>query len=453
MKTNKYLAFGFAGVIGIGLASITLISQRNSPHIPNVNAGDSNVNSDLNESNKVEGKTWATCEISYGDFTTIHYDDANSVGGHHVQIGANGKIYKLEPSYGLATITITSAGNGSEEGSYKLETDYVNTFDSDAKYEVWQKVGSTTTFNVIGNYWRISNVSGGYTSINITSITVNYGCKEEAVRPASTGARVTGFRKENGRAFTLQDIGGTHYFTIRGTQSDGFLSPRELRFYTDGDKGMDCEYIRYRQNDGFEAFFNVDDYYASNSGTFYGHLNVRGAAWNGSDGNVGLTSDIVYSEIYNVGSKYIGIKEGTWSIGGDTKYHHVHLEEIPNLVTSASISLVGGKPHMVLSGICDDDYAITADVQTIDNGWKKTDFSANSSSSAGTWSIDCDLSQITGENLVNCSYSIHYKLDGKEEDTFYYHGLELSSAEWDGHTYTLAKQERWNSDRLVLVIS
>ena len=449
MKKKIAIVLSVASTLVLSSALLTFISLNR--HNSYEKVADDTTTFTLDENNAVQGATWSSLDVTYGEYTTIHYDDANSIGSHHIQLGANGKMYKKEASYGLESVTVVTSGT---TGLFKFETDYVDTFDGPAKYEVWQAVGNTVTFNVVGNYWKLSNVSGGSTSINIKSISYSYKCTNPASLPEQSSASVKGFRTENGAAFTLQKLDGKHYLTIRGTQQNGFLSPKELFFYTDGNVGMECEYIRYRQNNGFEAFFNVDDYYANHTGTFYAHLNVRGSAWNGGDGNVGLTQDLYLSETYNIAGKYVAIREASWGIGGDTKYHHLHLEEIPTLITSATLSLEEGVPYMTLTGICDGDHTVTADVQTIDNGWKLTTFNASTTSTNNQFTIKCDLSEITGANLVNSAYSIHYQLDhGSNIDTFYYHELELNSIVYGEHTYKLERQSHWNSERLVFVVA
>lgn len=452
MKAKKTFVLGLVASLIVGAGALAVAASTAEPiHVNQLFADDQRLT--LNVDNRVEGLveelSWSDTTRKYQNgYTTIRYVDACSNDAFHVQLGADGYMEKKEASYGLKTIRVVKE----ERGTLLIESDYVPTFDSDARFEEWFS-GTDETFNVVGNYWRIKNVSGGSTSICISSVEVVYDCLTPSQKSTSPDAGIKEFITYE-QAYTIQDLDGTTYFTAKGYLKDNgvLITPDQLYIKDDGSNRIECAFVRYRKDNRFEAFFDLDRFHRDNanySGDFGVHLFVgEGVAWNGNSSDIfwgGITS-----ETFNTPAGTVKLSGREWNrdaVG-------IQFTVGSPLLKNAQLSNDNGQAKLLLTGDGGaNKNTLGVDVENFDIWTKQSPEKTVTVGNDGSWSINASLS---GLNLESWAYDMHFFHNGSSSDIQQEDGMlsdfEPSEVTVGGHTYKLETVRWWKRTVLGLFV-
>ena len=445
MKRKNIITFAIASIVAFSTAAFMLTA--NGGRLFNVHADErDDLTLTLDVSNRVTDASWAHTTRTYGAYTTVEYNDANSNEAFHVQLGGNGYMFKQEASKSIKTIRVTKENNG----TLLIESDYVPTFNSNARFEEWM-TGTDETFHVCGNYWRIKNVSGGSTSVCIGSVIVTYDCYDEDTQTADSNASISRFIDFDSR-YTIQDVDGTTYYTMRG-YSDYHLVPSQLYIVDDSNNVIDCSMIRYRRDSRFELFFDLDTFYSTHTsynGDFNVHLFVNGAKWNGDSSDVfARDNESNYSYPFATPAGGVRLVNASWK--KESPYAcAIRFENNNPIASNITFEGVGDATYLVFTGtgISEDKLNnLGFDVEPHDD-WQKIYFTGDSVTrtfTAGTWTIKANISSI---KEITQGFGIHLlygdtSIDMIQKDytltsftTSYYAAYKLARTDWfDGSGY------------------
>ena len=259
----------------------------------------------------IEGEN-ATLQLNQN--VTIKYTDVTLEDGYHAVLNQGGTIYKVEPTYGLTTITAVF------EGSLRFECGY------DSDYETSEVVHMTTLTSdtaalVNGNYWKITALE----DTKITSLSVVYSCTTPSSPTIVEQAGIVTLPNVS-QYVDIAKINDEIYLKLQCNydSTKGRLTKEDLKVVGDSQsETFTCDFIETIDEDSFVAYFNVSKHHEAILGSktrhfVYLHLYVGGAKFT-SNGNVTTSSNQIYNKTYSVdGNKAVTVGLRNLALEGKT---------------------------------------------------------------------------------------------------------------------------------------
>lgn len=352
-KSKKSLLFAFLAVVLTGHVLIGTIFTGGALPLFGLSNG-APIDMELTQAN-LPTITGNEGTLQYNQDVTINYTNVSAQDGYHAVLGKGGSIYKVEPTYGMTSITATF------EGSLQFECGF------EADYETQEVVYMSTLTSgelqvVEGNYWKIVALE----DTKITDLSITYSCTKPSTPSISTVTNLITIPNVTQFADIVK-IEETIYLKLQLNYDVtlGRITAEDLKVQGDlATELFTCDWIETTSSNSFNAYFNVSKHHETLLGTaaqkiIYLHLLVNDTRFT-STGNVLTSSNHMYNKTYSVeGNKAVTVGLRNSAIDGsttNTKLAWLILENknehdfLTNDTEDPSVKLNKDNPFSVMNG-------------------------------------------------------------------------------------------------------